>query len=203
MVELNGRIQAALSLRVPELQIPELPEIDTSDVVSLGERRRLTTPAWFAIAASVTLALFIGVQTLGPGPEIADQSLAAQILEHLEHEPGALRVTDRPVSDGRLARVVPANLATLDHSAGLITYAQSCRINGVDVPHLVIQGENGPVTLLLMPHIPVDGASTIVGESVNGVIIPVGEGSIAIIGGEGENLDRIGDSVKNSVTWDT
>lgn len=203
MLELDGRIKRALSLRVPELMMPELPEIETADVVSLDTRRRVTAPAWFAIAASVTLAVFVGVRTLGPAPDDGSVTLAAQIVEHLEHEPGAFRVTDRGVSEQRLARVVPADIATLDHSAGLITYAQSCKINGVNVPHLVLQGEQGPVTILLMPGQPVDGASEFSGESIKGVIIPVGSGSIAIIGEAGEDLGRIEKNVKHSVTWDT
>ena len=203
MRDMDARIERALSLRVPELRMPELPEIDTAEVANLADRRRMTAPRWFAVAATVTLALFVGVQVLGPAPNTDDLTLAAQIIEHLEHEPGALRVTDRAVSDRRLTRVVPATVATMDHGAGLITYAQSCKINGKDVPHLVIQGERGPVTILLMPHESVDGPSEIAGDSINGVIIPIGDGSIAIIGEDGENLERIEDSVKHSVTWET
>ncbi len=41
------------------------------------------------------------------------------------------------------------------------------------------------------------------GENVNGVILPIGNGSIAIIGVDGERLERIEEQVKNSVTWST
>ena len=203
ILDLDARIGRAMTLRVPELKMPELPEIDSTEVTNLADRRRISTPGWFAIAASLTLAVFVGIQVLGPTPDTGEVTLAAQIIEHLEHEQGSLRVTDRPVSDNRLARVVPASVASLDHSGGLITYAQSCKINGKDVPHLVIQGERGPVTILLMPHQAVDGPSEIAGETINGVIIPIGEGSIAIIGEDGENLERIEENMKHSVTWDT
>ena len=106
-------------------------------------------------------------------------------------------------TEGRLAQVVSPDVAQLDHSAGLITYAQSCKVNGRDVPHLVIQGERGPVTLLLMPHEMVDGPQSVTGESVNGVILPVGDGSIAIFGGRDEPLERIEKKVLDSVTWET
>ena len=91
----------------------------------------------------------------------------------------------------------------MKHDAGLITYAQTCVINGKKVPHLVIQGKNGPVTVLLMPDEMVDGAVEIEGESINGVILPVGNGSIAIVGEDGERLDKIQESVMHSVTWST
>ncbi len=138
---------------------------------------------------------------LGTGAEY--DSLADQLLAHIDHEPYALRVTDQPVSDARLASVVSPAVANLDHSAGLITYAQSCKVNGREVPHLVIQGERGPVTLLLMPHETVDGPQSITGDSVNGVILPVGDGSIAIFGERDEPLERIEKKVLESVTWST
>ncbi len=91
----------------------------------------------------------------------------------------------------------------MDRSAGLITYAQSCKINGRDVPHLVIQGERGPVTILLMPHEMVAEPQLVNGESVNGVILPVGDGSIAIFGEREEPLDKIEKRILDSVTWST
>ena len=54
-----------------------------------------------------------------------------------------------------------------------------------------------------MPDEMVDGAVELHGESINGVILPVGSGSIAIIGEGDEDLQDIQKSVVNSVVWDT
>ena len=121
----------------------------------------------------------------------------------LTDEPNALVVTDIAVSDKRLRSVVPARIANMDRNAGLITYAQSCEINGRDVPHLVIQGEHGPVTILLMPQEKIPSALPLDGDTVHGVILPVGSGSIAIIGVREERLDLIEERVLKSVTWST
>jgi uncharacterized protein (DUF2237 family) len=200
ILELDKAISAALSLDVPKLEMPELPDVDTGNVVSLPARR-WNAPTLIAIAATVILAAFIGVRMFGSAGEY--DTLAEQLLAHIDHEPGALQVSNVPVSDVRLAAVVPADVARLDHSTGLITYARSCEINGRDVPHLVIQGERGPVTLLLMPHETIDGPQSITGESVSGVILPVGDGSIAIFGERDEPLERIEKKVLDSVTWST
>ena len=69
------------------------------------------------------------------------------------------------------------------------------------MPHLVIQGEKGPVTLLLMPDEKIDMAELIEGDNVNGVILPVGDGSIAIIGERDEDLALIEERVIDSVEW--
>ena len=197
MRALDRRIAGALELDVPALKMPELA--DTNVVVL--KPRRVSTPAWFALAATVVIAAFLGIRAFDG--DVSYPTLADEIVAHLDHEPYALRVTDEAVSHRRLARVVPANIANMNHDAGLITYAQTCVINGKEVPHLVIQGKSGPVTVLLMPDEMVDGAQQIEGESINGVILPVGTGSIAIIGEEEERLDTIKESVMHSVSWST
>jgi len=197
---LDRQIAAALSVPVPELKMPELADIDVSKVTTLPARR-ITAPAWLAVAATVTIVAVLGFRMLGS--ELSYPSLADEIIAHLDHEPYALRITDKAVSDARLARVVPADVATIDTGIGLFTYAQSCVIDGKRVPHLVIQGEYGPVTILLMPEQKVDTAQRIDGQSINGIILPVGDGSIAIIGETGEDLERIQNNVKSSVTWST
>jgi hypothetical protein len=199
MIALDENIRRALSLNVPELNMPELPEIETSNVVSLASRRRFAPPAWFAMAATVVVAALIGIRFVG----VENRSLAEEVLAHLDGEPHALVITDVEVSDERLGSVVPANIGSMDRSAGLITYAQSCEINGRDVPHLVIQGERGPVTILLMPEEKISAALPLEGDTVHGVILPVGDGSVAIIGVREERLDLIEKRVLKSVTWST
>jgi len=203
MQALDQRISRALAIDVPELQVPELPELSTSksDNVIALPNRRWQSRTWFAMAATIIVAALLGVRLIGTG--IEHESLADEILAHLDREPNALRVTDVAITEERLNAVVPADIANMDHSAGLITYAQTCPIGGYDVPHLVIQGERGPVTILLMPEEKISGPQRLSGDSVNGVILPVGNGSIAIIGERDERLDRIEESILKSVAWST
>ena len=198
---LDLKIAKALQIDVPELQMPELPDLDTANVASLPERKRSMKPLWFAIAATVVLATSISLRTSDLFE--THNSLATEVLAHLDHEPYAFDNREDPVSDARLARAVPASLAVFDRGSSLVTYAQPCVINGKDVPHLVIQGQHGPVTILLMPHEEVAEETPLEGENVKGVILPVGKGSIAIIGDREEQLELIQKNVVNSVTWTT
>jgi hypothetical protein len=201
MQSLDGKIVKAMQIDVPTLSLPELPAIDVDNVVPLAARSRRVRAAWFALAATVVLAAVVGIRMTAVG--VTYDSLADEVLAHLDHEPASLRPSSIPVSDRRLAKVVPANVARLDHDAGLITYARSCKINGKTVPHLVIQGERGPITILLMPDEAVSIATSLDGENTHGVILPVGDGSIAIIGARDEKLERVEKSVLNSVRWST
>jgi len=196
---LDLKIAKALQIDVPELKMPELPDVDSSGVTPLRTRKRSLAPVWFAIAATVVLAASISVRMSGVFE--SHDSLADAVLAHIDHEPGALRVSNVAVSDDRLARAVPASLAVYERGDSLITYAQPCVINGNTVPHLVVQGEYGPVTILLMPDEKLAEVTPIDGENVKGVILPVGNGSIAIVGGRDEPLETIRKNVLNSVTW--
>jgi len=202
MRALDDRIGRALSIAVPDLKMPELAPIDEdSNVVNLpfGRKTRLNVPTWIGIAASFAIVAVIGARFIGEGGE--SLSLADEVIAHLDHERRSLRVTSTPVSERSLSKVVSSNVAVLD-GVGLITYARTCPINGKPVPHLVIQGENGPITLLLMPEEMVDSAIPLLGEGIEGIILPVGNGSIAIIGERGARLEEIEQRVLDSVRWD-
>ena len=198
---LNLDIARALQIEVPPLALPDLPAIDDTNVMRIPSRRRSRAPYWFAIAATVVLATSIGLRMSGMFETY--ETLEEEVLAHLDHEPAALRVTDEPVSDERLQRALPAAVAVFDRSEALITYANPCVINGHKVPHLVIQGQYGPVTILLMPEEPVDAPVALEDETNHGVILQVGGGSIAIVAPRGESLERIEESVLKSVAWST
>lgn len=205
MLQLDAKISKALAIDVPELTLPELPSADADDarsnVVNIPKRtkRSMGVPAWMGIAASVVLVAFAGTQFLGGRTD--DSALAAELLAHLDHEPQSFRPSSIPVSDRDLARVVSTGRAEMDSSVGMVTYARSCEINGKTVPHLVIQGKLGPITVLLLPDEAVSSPVPVEGDGINGVILPVGDGSIAIIGEREEDLNDIEQQVIDSVSW--
>ena len=202
MQALEAKIAKALAIDVPELVLPELTDIDDDKVVQLPRKgiQTFSLPMWIGIAATVVIAAFVGVRMidLDTGNGL---TLSEEVLAHVDHEPGALRVTNVAVSDEQFSSVVNPSVGTMDRNAGLVTYASSCTINGRTIPHLVIQGEKGPITLLLMPEEMIDAAMTLDGRGVSGVIIPMGDGSIAIIGERDEPLDEIERRIIESVEW--
>lgn len=199
---LDRRIAAALNIPVPALELPELPEPEVAASVStLPQRRRMSTPTWFGMAAGIALAAYFGLQALAP--DVPPLSLADQVVAHLDHEAGSRVISNDPVSERTLNSVVSKEVVQMSPGIGLITYARSCEINGRIIPHLVIQGERGPVTLLLLPDEPIDGPIPLTGRSINGVILPLGEGSIAIIGVSEERIDDVSHRVIDSVKWST
>lgn len=203
MQALDQKIARALEITVPSITLPVLAPVDGGggNVISLPVRgsRQWRAPVWLGLAASILVATVLGVRWINQ--DVVYPSLAAEIVAHLEHEPQALIVTSQPVANRKLSNVINDGGAELAGSIGLITYANSCDINGNIVPHLVIQGEQGPITIILLPDEMIDAAVPLDGEGITGVILPVGAGSIAIIGDRDEPLDAVRQRVADSVKW--
>jgi hypothetical protein len=49
------------------------------------------------------------------------------------------------------------------------------------VPHLVLETELAPVTLLLLPDEPVKARTDFAEDGYEGVLLPVGKGSVAVV----------------------
>jgi hypothetical protein len=203
LLAFDADIARALAVPVPELVLPELPDLPEAGVTPLvPRRRRLPAAAWLAAAASVAIAVALGLRLAGDDAATGN-ALGEQVLAHISHESFSLVVSERAVGDDRLARVLPANVARLGPDAPLVSYAQSCEINGHSVPHLVMQGAHGPVTILLMPEEKIDAPQEIADGVLSGVILPVGDGSIAIVGQDPDDIRQVEETMKNSVTWRT
>lgn len=203
MQALDATIARALQIDVPALQMPDLPEIRNDEkVVNLATRRkpRSAIPAWVGIAAGFALAAVVGTQYFA-SDSISDEALAAEVLAHVDHEPWAMEVTDVAVADARVTEVMSANNGTMNTDIGLVSYAQSCVINGKRIPHLVVQGRNGPITILLMPEEMVSSPVALEGRGISGTIFPLGDGSVAIVGERDVNFDEIRKQVESAVEW--
>lgn len=223
VIRFERRLASALAVPVPASltgDLPLMPAADDDDasgsVVAFGAGRRGRVPAaaerrapayrYWGMAAALLVAIVAAVvfrPTLGPGGD-RGRLLAEQVFEHVGPELFAMQPASTPVPDARLGAVVPAALATMDRDIGLVSYARSCEINGRIVPHLVVQGERGPVTILLLPEEKLDGAVTLRRDGLDVVVFPVGEGgSVALIGRGEASIEAVRERAQRGISWTT
>lgn len=161
---------------------------------------------WLAAAAAVVLAVGVSVKGLQYYGYLPTGDLAGDVVAHIHHEPGAVRVKVEPPTSALPAAdveaVVLAGGAHLEHLRPMVRYARLCPFRGETVAHLVVQGEAGPVTVLLLPHEKVDHPVPVDEDGFVGTIAPLeGGGSIAVIGEPGEALAEIQRDVAAAVRW--
>jgi hypothetical protein len=165
-------------------------------------RRRVPRNGWLAMAASLTVALLVGTLWLGA----PHTSLAADVVAHMAGEPDAWARTDVPIPSADLAPVLAEAHMRLRPDAGLVSYAQRCLFRGHHVPHLVVQTDMGPVTVMVLVHENVAAARMFDEGGYRGTIMPVpGHGSIAVLvkGEEGDlaQVESAAARVKDAIVW--
>ncbi|HEY0802454.1 MAG TPA: DUF3379 family protein, partial [Steroidobacteraceae bacterium] len=73
----------------------------------------------------------------------------------------------------------------------LVSYANRCRLRGHEVPHLVFQSNDGPVTVMMLPDETVRISTRFDENGYQGILVPVpGHGALAILE-RGHHMDRV------------
>jgi hypothetical protein len=195
------RFESSLSraLRVP---------LPADNVVPLHPKappapRLLNRRSWLAMAASVLMAVLVAgfLWVAGPG-----SSLAADVVTHMGGEPDAWRLTEVPVPAPELQDVLRDSQLRLNGGAGTVSYAASCAFRGHRVPHLVIQTESGPVTVMVLVHESVSKPVRFDEGGYRGVIVTMpGHGSLAVLtrgaATDIKTVERIATRVQGSIVW--
>ena len=167
---------------------PELvPRILLQHGLRQERRQQRRQRYWQALAASVllTLGLVSGMLMVN-----SPWSLEEVALAHVRNEPRALQAQN----DIGLARIntllAPYHLK-LEQAIGRVEFAMPCYIRRYAGAHLVLAGEQGKVTVLLMPGEYVMARKTLREPDLQAVLIPVDGGSVAIIGSRQEPLGAV------------
>lgn len=185
MLQLNAALRRALD-EPPQLRVRR-------DV------RGASAPPWrqWALAASVVLAIVaaLGVWVLRPS-----DTLASEVVTHVQGEPQSWFATHN-VSAGAIDHVLRNSGIGLDVSSEKIMYAESCWFRGHYVPHLVLQTEHGPATVLILRHEHVTSLDHFHESGMTGVIVPAGDGSIAVLERGGGRVDDLAGELRRQVHW--
>jgi hypothetical protein len=189
---LDERILAALRVPVPERGAAA---VASPNVVAFPriERRR-----WMALAASIAGGVMIGSLLWVSAPRT---SLAEDLVKHMAHEPGVMVMSSAPEDASRVERVMERGGIRLRPDAGMVSYAQSCRFRGEKVPHLVVQTDAGPVTVMVLRNEKVTAPVKFAEQGYVGTILPAGPGSVAVIGPTGADLSQVAERVAAAVVW--
>ena len=154
-------------------------EVDAQSARAPTRRRWL--PRW-AAAASVIAACGLGVLLWFSAPRA---TFAEQLVAHAEGEPQSLVRSAEPVAPGMLHDVLARSGVRLKPGAGMISYAMSCWFRGQFVPHLVVQSDEGPVTVLLLTRETSVKQREVFSEGgFHGVLLPAPRGAIAVLARE-------------------
>ena len=194
----EARLARALHIDVDPPKAAGAP----AEVVALaGRPRRLQGARWLALAASVV----VGFVVVGLIWVVPSRSLAAAVVAHMAGEPDAWETADAvPKQD--LDAVLQDSKLKFMPQAGKVSYASSCAFRGHVVPHLVVQSDSGPVTVMVLVHESSAKWRQFDEQGYRGVIVPMkGHGALAVLMKEpradAATVTRIAANVSDSIVW--
>lgn len=159
-------------------------------------RRRAPPVRRFALAASVVLALSLaGGAWLFQSPS----ALAGELVQHVADEADSWDSHDLMPATS-IAGVLGA--AGVEFDARLpVVYAAPCPFRGRRIAHLVVQTTHGPMTVMLLPHVQVRQREKFSEDGLNGVLVPAGSGSVAVLSRGGTVDAADADAMVSAVRW--
>jgi len=199
LLRFEGRLERAMCVNIPAGGAASVVPLRTPALRRASSSRR----GWLAMAASVLILVAVAGSLWLAEPH---SSLAADVVAHMAGEPQAWARTDIPVPPPELAQALADARVQLDPKAGMVSYARSCLFRSHHVPHLVVQTEMGPVTVMVLAHESVSKPERFDEQGYHGVILPVaGHGSLAVLA-RGQSpgpdmLKRIAARVQDALVW--
>ncbi|WP_027856742.1 DUF3379 family protein [Marinobacterium jannaschii] len=173
------------------------PPGDLAQRLKQGPRRR---PFVKAIAGSAIAAALILAVTLQLYPRPATPDLPQALLAHLNHELVSL-YADGPVQQQWVANAASRLGYKIDQPIPGISYAGACDVAGNKSLHLTVKTANSRASLFLMPALEKTAVSEFRLQKLHGRIIPLQQGSAAILSPSREDLDQLQQQIEQQISF--
>lgn len=187
-------------LRTPP-RLPAAPAANDGLAIEAPARRRRF--AWLAPAAACLFIAFGAVLDVWPAAR-ADSRLEREIFAHIYRELSYLGMND----DVSLATVnlymaaVGGRLLDSKEIARLkVEVADDCWVRANTV-HLVLEGERGDVTVLVIRNSPVKREFPIDDARFTGLVTPTRGGNLVVLGEKQEPISRFRTLFANNLDWE-
>lgn len=161
---------------------------------------------WFrrALPVAACLVVAIGLGVYSRGAQNAE--LEAEILAHVYWEAAFLDRTEAlgmPALNAKLDEVLGASMEDDGDTADmLVTYADDCWVAKKIAVHMIMRGETGPVSVMMIPNTPVDSEFSIGDERFEGLVTPTAGGNLVVIGEKQEAIAEYRNLVAGNLHWD-
>lgn len=143
-----------------------------------------------SIALAASLLMAVGVVNFNKS-QYADQHfpLDRLVVEHIEHDGVASMKASYQLSGQKLVQV-SQQFGVRVKLANHISFAEKCPIGDSYGLHMVYQSENGPVTIIYMPELPLEKTQPFNYAGLKGWVKPMKQGSIAVVGGSTMDIPK-------------
>ncbi|ENM5742558.1 DUF3379 domain-containing protein [Vibrio metoecus] len=194
VLQLDKHIAQAFKIDVPD----DLADKILFQQSALLEDEKVIRPQFVrkatAIAASIafTAGLLVGqVQWGNILVSPAQASLSEMAVQHVIHEEGFVNRLDEQADMSQInAKMQPFAYKMDGDFPYHVYYLNHCGFGKENAVHMVFQGEKGKVTLFFTPIVSKQ-ALAFKQDGMSGIVEPIGEASLILVGEQGENVSAI------------
>jgi hypothetical protein len=183
-----------------------------SSNVSPIRARKQSFFEYYAVAASLVLAVGIVFSiSVNGGPSPADIVFGNELLAHLHHD--IEEIDD--ITNGETYEILDldeVNFSMANAGTRLVSYdpsqgfnvrsAKPCEIlPAYESTHLVLEGSQGAVSVIVINNSPVDVEFSIRDERFIGIVVPMEQGNMILVGEKNEDLNQFASMFSENVEW--
>ena len=156
---------------------------------------------WIPLALAASLLVFAGAAGLVWKQTRSWDSIESYLAEHYAHDGSkVLSLAGEKMPDGDIAKV----LARLDAAAGkqltgIIAFIKFCPTPSGRGAHMVVMTEQGPMTVIYMPDVPVIDGEMVAFDQMHASLVNLESGSAAVIGSQSQNVEKLVAMVRDSL----
>lgn len=167
---------------------------------------------YYALAASLLLAVGIGViVSLGSDPTATEVAFGNEVIQHMYHEVNEINA----IKDGSFQSSVgmPAVIAVMASAdtqfndeeflqTTAVKFAKPCVVlPAYHSAHLMLQGSSGAINVIVINNSPVTNEYSIKDDRFSGIVIPMEDGNLILIGEKNEDLNQYKSMFSQNIEW--
>lgn len=151
------------------------------------------TISWTGLSAIAASLMIITVSiTLWQAPtelkQVNGADMVAHILDHIGEDPTLMTAIKLPKTEADIQALFATVGASLNQPIERMSYAGECVVEGQKGLHIVIQDEQGPVTVIVMPGQQIEAMQAFEASGYHGELLPVKGGVVAIVANSMEQV---------------
>jgi hypothetical protein len=187
-----------------EAQVIPLPRVAAAST-GAPATSPTTTADWLRRVLPVAAVLLVALGMSWYFQLDATLALQKDILGHIYSEEPF--ITSRPVMldelNSHLEASLGAHLVANAATEGLeVTFVKDCRVAKQVGTHLVMKGEQGPVTVIMLPESVVEDETPIADGRLSGKMIPAAGRTLVVVGNKQEPIDEYLRVLNSNLKWE-
>lgn len=184
-----------------------LPEINTPlEIPPINNTAANDSQAWakklLPLAACLLLAVGLAM-TYWPVQKQGE--LAQEVLAHIYNEANLLEeesIVSMSEVNQRMLSTLGSEFKQSPELAKLkIHVAGTCWLAKEEIIHMVMEGNAGALSVLLLPHSSIKKELSISDERFEGLIIPTPGGNLVVVGEKGETISQFSRLLASNINW--